>query len=88
MVLCATCFVKNVSQDKGFAAAAAAAASYDDAAARCGSDRCMKESAGTRPYKCVIMFLVGACILDMVSSFVLQVCTTTHGLHAVVTASL
>ena len=42
MVLSVTCFVKNVSRDKGFAAAAAAAASYDDAAARCGSDRCMK----------------------------------------------
>ena len=42
MVLCVTCFVKKFSRDKGFAAAAAAAASYDDAAARCGSDRCMK----------------------------------------------
>ena len=63
MVLCVTCFVKKFSRDKGFATAAAAAASYDDAAARCGSDRSMKESAGTRPYTCVIMFLVGASIL-------------------------
>ena len=60
MVLCVTCFVKKFSRDKGFAAAAAAAASYDDAAARCGSDLFMHESAGTRPYKCVIMFSVGA----------------------------
>ena len=63
MVLRVTCSSKTISPDKGFAAAAAAAASYDDAAARCGSDRSMKESAGTRPYKCVIMFLVGASIL-------------------------
>ena len=60
-------FVKKLSRDKGFGAAAAAAASTAMRLRRCHdhSDRFIKESAGTRVYTCVIMFVVGASILSL-----------------------